>query len=92
MPDLNDENIDDEWDMSETLSSMFEDFLLELEKEEGMIRPVRDGDWSDDPKPLFMWTRKAQKLIDEELANLRRLGEKYFPGEVTIDSYMYREE
>ena len=89
--ELNNEEISDEWEMSDALSEELTEFCMALEKEDGMTRPVNEEDGADN-NCHFMWTSKAQKLIDSEINRLQVIAQKYYPDGVDISSHMYREE
>jgi len=89
--ELENEDIADEDEMSEALGELLTEFCEQLEKEEGMTRPIEEDD-GDCESASFMWTDKAMKQIDNELNNLNAIGSKYFPyGGINIQSHMYRE-
>lgn len=94
VPELNNEEISDDWDMSEVLSEELTTYCEYLQKQEGMTRKVTEEDGSEPNEYWsFMWTDKAMKLIDTELKWLSGIAHKYYPdGDVEIISHMYREE
>lgn len=92
--EFSNEEIEDEEEMSEFLSeSYFTPFLEELEKQPKMLEPLDDDtEWMRSEGVSFLWSWKATKLIDEELARLHAIGQKYFPdGDIEITSHLYKE-
>lgn len=89
--EYNNEVVKDEDELSELLSEEFTGFLDELWKDPEMTREATEDD-GDVPENCRMYTRKAQKLIDNELQNLHAIGAKYYPdGGIDISSHMYQE-
>ena len=88
---------DDESELEEAIEQELDEYCEALSKEEGMTRPVGEddciGDMDDQQiSNAFMWTNKAQKLIDNEMAHWNSIVAKYYPdGGVEVRTNWYRE-
>ncbi len=73
------------------LTAHLDGYLELLAEEEGMTREPVEDDMCDE-RCDFVWTPKAQKLIDAKFRELYAIAEKYDPdNEYDITSYMYYE-
>lgn len=68
-------------------------FCNDLEAD-GMTEPIpEDKKWLAEEEGVgFLWSEKASIFIDQKIAELYRIGNKYFPAEdFDIKSHMYKE-
>lgn len=88
-----DEWFEDDADYSEYASDLVDEYCEILMKEEGMTRPIDEGDPVDVTEPYqFMWTRKAQKKIEAQINHYYALGIEHWPdGDIEINPSAYRE-
>jgi len=85
---------DDQW-FSEAAAEIVDEFCLDLQKEEGMTRAVTEEDSYDEiDNVALVYTHKAQRLIENEIAVWQEIGHKYWPdGDIDIQMHLtqYRE-
>lgn len=84
IPELNDEEIQDEYEMSEALSQELDSFCEELDKQPDMTRKSTQDDMDTDAGNM-LWTNKACSLIENEISNLAQIGMKYFGEDADIE-------
>lgn len=86
-------DVEDASELEELLCEQLDEYLQDLEKEDGMTRRVDEDDIIDDPdKVKFMWTHKAMNLIESEITNLSIIAYKYYPeGDIEIKSIYCQE-
>lgn len=66
------------------------EFCEDLEKQ-GETRPITEDEEADESW-TFVWSDKAQRLIEHEISRLSGIGMKYFDQlDIDISTYMYKE-
>lgn len=90
IPEL-DIEVEDVDEFNECAGEELTGFCEDLEKK-GETRPITEDDVADESWS-YIWTNKAQRLIDKEIERLYDIGRKYFGDtlELEISSYMYKE-
>lgn len=80
---------DDEW-FSEAAAEVIDEFCLDLQREEGMTRAVTEEDSYDEiDNVALVYTNKAQRLIENEIAVWQSIGHKHWPdGDIDIHMHL----
>ncbi len=86
--------VEDDYAFSESAADIVDMLCQSLEEQEGMTIPADQYNGPIEDNCAYVWTDKAQKLIENEIAIWEEVGHKYWPdGEIDIQTHLngYRE-
>ena len=89
-------NIKDGGDYSEYASDVLDEFLSDLIKCDGMIKPITESmreDFDISENADFVYTYKGERIAEEMIRRLTAVGEAHFPDDfITVSSSLYFSE
>lgn len=81
--------VEDEYEYSESAAEIVDMLCQSLEEQEGMTIPADQYDGPVMDNWAYVWTDKAQKLIDYEVSIWEDIGYKYWPdGDIDIKRHL----
>jgi hypothetical protein len=82
--------VKDDYEYSEAAAESIDEFCKDLQKEEGMTRSVTENDaYEEIDNIAFVYTHKAQKLIESEINAWTMLGLQHWPdGDIDIEIHI----
>jgi hypothetical protein len=89
------EDVEDVGEFNEMASEMVDEYCHQLETQDGMKKDMTDDEkWAcDDNGWAFMWSDKANRLINEEIDRMTKIGQKYFDEfDVEVNPMMFKED